>query len=99
VNKQDLSRNLKYFKVPEASIQVIYSKLTMRVFYVYGNILKCMYSTRFSGGPSKLEASPEAQSTPIAATPLLRVMDTSRPDTMIDINGGGRRVGRWKGNK
>jgi len=80
VNKQDLSRNLKYFKVPETSIQAIYSKLTMRVFDVYANILKCMYSTRFSGGPSKMEASPEAQSTPIVATPLLRTIDTSRPD-------------------
>ena len=80
VNKQDLSRNLKFFKVPEASIQSIYSKLAMRVFDVYANILKCLYSTRFSGGSTKSEASPEAQSTPIVVTPLLRTIDTSRPD-------------------
>jgi hypothetical protein len=49
VNKQDLWKNLKNFQVAEASIQSIYSKLAMRVFDVYANILKCMYSTRFSG--------------------------------------------------
>jgi hypothetical protein len=50
VNKQDLGKNLKFFIVPEASIQSVYSKLAMRVFDVYANILKCMYSTRYSGG-------------------------------------------------
>ncbi len=34
VNRQDLSKNLKFFQVPEANIQSIYSKLTMRVFDV-----------------------------------------------------------------
>ena len=69
VNKQDFSKNLKFFNVPEASIQSIYSKLAMRVFDVYANILKCMYSTRFRGGPTRLEDSPEAQPTPIFVTP------------------------------
>ncbi len=82
VNKKDFSKNMKFFKVPEGSIQSVYSKLTMRVFDVYANILKCMYSTRFSGGScsTKLEDSLEAQSSPITATPLLRILDTSRPD-------------------
>ena len=80
VNKKDFSKNMKFFKVPEASIQSVYSKLTMRVFDVYANILKCMYSTRFSGGSTKLEVSLEAQSTPITVTPLLRLFETSRPD-------------------
>ena len=80
VNKEDFSKNMKFFNVPEASIQSIYSKLTMRVFDVYANILKCMYSTRFSGGSTKSEDSLEAQSTPIVDTPLLRTIDTSRPD-------------------
>ncbi len=35
VEKQDLSKNLKFFRVPEASINSIYSKLAMRVFDVY----------------------------------------------------------------
>jgi hypothetical protein len=89
VNKEDLrkSRNLKFLNVPEASIQSIYSKLTMRVFDVYANILKCMYSTRFSGGSTRSTLSvgllektfPEAQPTPMVVTPLIRTIDTSRP--------------------
>ena len=34
VNKKDFSKNMKFFNVPEASIQSVYSKLTMRVFDV-----------------------------------------------------------------
>ncbi len=45
VDKQDFRKNLKFFGVPEASISSIYSKLAMRIFDVYANILKCMYST------------------------------------------------------
>ncbi len=74
VNKKDFSKNMKFFKVPEGSIQSVYSKLTMRVFDVYANILKCMYSTRFSGGSTKLEDSPEAQSSPITTTPPARII-------------------------
>ncbi len=82
VNEQDLRKNLTefFFRVPEASIESIYSKLTMRVFDVYANILKCMHSTRFSGGSAGSGASSEAQSTSNAITPLIRTLDTSRPD-------------------
>jgi hypothetical protein len=80
VNKQDLSKNLKFFNVPDAGIQSIYSKLKMRVFDIYANILKYMYSTRFSGSSTRSEASPEAQPTPILVIPLIHTIDTSRPD-------------------
>ena len=80
VNRQDLSKNLKFFHVPEAIIQSMYSKVAMRVFDVYANILKCMYSTTFSGGSMRSETSPKAQATPIVVTPLIRTIDTSRPD-------------------
>ena len=80
MNKQDLSKNLKFFNVTEVSIQSIYSKLALRVFDVYANILKCMYITRFSGGPTRSEASPEAQPTPVVVTPLIRTMATFCPD-------------------
>jgi hypothetical protein len=63
VNEKDLRKNLKFFKVPESSIESIYSKLTMRVFDVYVNILKCMYSTRYNGGSARSVASSAAQST------------------------------------
>ena len=52
----------------------------MKVFDVYANILKCMYSTRFNEGSVRSEASPEAQSTPTDVTPLIRTIDTSLPD-------------------
>ena len=42
MNEQDLRKNLKFFKVPESSIESIYSKLTMRLFDFYVNILKCI---------------------------------------------------------
>jgi hypothetical protein len=80
VNKQDLIKNLKFFNVPETNIQSIYSKLAMRVFDVYANILKCMYSTRFSGGLTRSETFPETQPTPIVVTPLIHTIDISRPD-------------------
>jgi hypothetical protein len=34
VNEQDLRNNLKFFRVPEGSIQFVYSKVTRRVFDV-----------------------------------------------------------------
>jgi hypothetical protein len=81
VNKQDLSKNLKFFKVPEASINSIYSKLAMRVFDVYANTLKCMYSTRFSGGATRSEDSPNDQPTPFVVTSLTHTINTlPKPD-------------------
>ncbi len=70
VDKRYLSKNLKFFRVSEASIRSIYSKLAMRAFDVYANILKCMYSTRFSGGATRSEASSDAQPTPSVVTSL-----------------------------
>jgi hypothetical protein len=69
VTKQDFSKNLKFCQVPEANIQSIYSKLTMRVFDVHVNILKCMYSTRFKGGSTRSEASPERAIDPHCCQP------------------------------
>ena len=80
VNKQDLSKKLRFFNVSEYSIQSIYSKLALRVFNVYENILKYMYITRFSGGPTRSETSPQTQPTPIVVTPLIRTMVTFCPD-------------------
>ena len=37
VNKQNLSKNIKFFIVTEGNIHSIYSKLVMRVFDVYAN--------------------------------------------------------------
>ena len=51
LNEKDLHDNLAYFKVPEAGIESIGSKLTLVIFDKYANILKGMYSTRFNGRP------------------------------------------------
>jgi hypothetical protein len=81
VDKQDLIKNLKFFRVPEASINSIYSKLVMRVFDVYSNTLKCMYIIRFIGGTTRSEASSDAQPTPSVVTSLTHTIDTlPKPD-------------------
>ncbi len=51
LNEQDLHDNLAYFKVPQAGIDSIRSKLVFKIFDEYANILKGMYSTRFNGRP------------------------------------------------
>jgi hypothetical protein len=76
VDEQDFSKNLKFFRVPEASINSIYSKLAMRVFDVYVNILKCMHITRFRGGTTRSESSPNDQPTPFVVTSLTHTINT-----------------------
>ena len=51
ITEHDLRKNLKFFQVPETTIESIGLKLTMRIFDEYGNILRYMYSTRFNGFP------------------------------------------------
>jgi len=81
LDKQDFRKNLKFFGVPEASISSIYSKLAMRTFDVYANILKCMYSTRFNGATTGSEASTDAQLTPCVDTALTHPIHTlAQPD-------------------
>ena len=53
LNEQDLRKNLKFFRVPEANIEAIGSKLATKIFDEYANILRCMYSVRFNGDPSR----------------------------------------------
>ena len=48
LNEKDLHDNLAYFKVPQAGIESIRSKLAFIIFDEYANILKGMYSTRFN---------------------------------------------------
>ncbi len=51
LNEQDLHDNLADFKVPQAGIDSIRSKVAFKIFDEYANILKGMYSTRFNGRP------------------------------------------------
>jgi hypothetical protein len=53
----------------------------MRVFDVYVNTLKCMCSTRFSGGATRSEASSDDQPTPFVVTSLTHTVDIlPKPD-------------------
>ena len=71
LDEQNLRQNLKFFQVPETSIESIGSKLAMRIFDEYANILKCIYSARFNGGSIGAGSSPEDQQTPETTTPTL----------------------------
>ena len=81
LNEQDLRKNLKFFQVPEASIESIGSKLAMRIFDEYANILRCMYSIRFNGdssGAGSSHRNPSSSETP--TPPLIRSLDTGCPN-------------------
>ncbi len=43
-----------YFKVPQSGIESIRSKLTLKTFDEYANILKDMHNTRFNGSPKDM---------------------------------------------
>ena len=51
LNEEEVKKNLTYFEVPPASIEPIRSKLTIKIFDEYTNVLKDMYShsIRFNG--------------------------------------------------
>ena len=81
LNEQDLRKNLKFFQVPEVSIESIGSKLAMRIFDEYANILRCMYSIRFNGDSSGTGSSHRDPSSPETPTPpLIRSLESGRPD-------------------
>ena len=81
LNEEDLRKNLKFFQVPEASIEVIGSKLVMKIFDEYANILRCMYNTRFNGDPSRTGSSHEDHLIPETPTPsLIRSLQSGHPD-------------------
>ena len=49
LNEVELKKTLEYFKVPSVSLESIRSKLAMKIFDEYANILKGMYRIRFNG--------------------------------------------------
>jgi hypothetical protein len=72
---------MKFFGVPEASINSIYSKLAMKTFDVYANILKCMFSTRFNGGATRSEVYSDVQPTSCVVTSRIHPISTlPQPD-------------------
>ena len=49
LNEEELKKTLDFFKISNASIDPIRSKLARKIFEEYANILKGMYSIRFNG--------------------------------------------------
>ena len=81
LNEEDLRKNLKFFQVPEASIETIGSKLAIKIFDECANILRCMHITRFWGGSSGTGSSTEGPQIPEASAPsLIRSLESGRPD-------------------
>ncbi len=71
LNEQDLHDNLAYFKVPQADIDSIRSKLAFKIFDEYANILKGMYSTRFNGHPKNKGDHDQMDTAPGGPSPPL----------------------------
>ena len=71
LNEQDLHDNLTYFKVPQAGIESIRSKLAFKIFDEYAKILKGMYSTRFNGRPRDNGTHDQMDSAPGGPIPPL----------------------------
>jgi hypothetical protein len=71
LNEQDLHDNLAYFKVPQAGIDSIRSKLSFKIFDEYANILKGMYSTRFNGWPKSKGDHDQMDTVPDGSSPPL----------------------------
>jgi hypothetical protein len=82
LNEQDLHDNLAYFKVPQAGIDSIRSKLPFKIFDEYANILKGMYSTRFNGHPKskgdhdQMDTVPDGSSPPLVTS--LQVWESNK---------------------
>jgi hypothetical protein len=71
LNERDLHDNLTYFKVPQAGIDSIRSKLAFKIFDEYANILKGMYSTRFNGRPKNKADHDQVDTAPGGPSPPL----------------------------
>ena len=71
LNEKDLHDNLTYFKVPQVGIESIRSKLALKIFDEYANILKGMYSTQFNGRPKNKGDHDQMDTTPGEPSPPL----------------------------
>jgi hypothetical protein len=93
LNEKDLHDNLAYFKVPQAGIESIRSKLAFKIFDEYANILKGMYSTRFNGRPKDNGTHDQMDTAPSGPIPpLITSLQTWHPNT-LDVQSRRRRRG------
>ena len=83
LTEQDLHDNLAYFKVPQAGIESIRSKLAFKIFEEYANILKGMYGMRFNGRPSEKGTHEQREPVPDGPRPpLITSLQTWQPNNI-----------------
>jgi hypothetical protein len=86
LNEKDLHNNLAYFKVPQAGIESIRSKLAFRIFDEHANILKGMYSTRFNRRPKDNDTHVQMDTAPSGPLPpLITSLQAWQPNNIITI--------------
>ena len=93
MNKKDLHDNLAYFKVPQASIESIRSKLAFKIFDEYANILKGMYSTRLMDVQRIMATM--TRWTPLQVDPYPSSSPLSKFGSLIRLGAKRRRRRRW----
>jgi hypothetical protein len=76
LNEEELEKNLEYFKVPNASIEPIRSKLAMKIFNECANILKGMYSIRFNGRSDHGDTPTPTRPALCPSSPLINSLTT-----------------------
>jgi hypothetical protein len=82
-NEKDLHDSLSYFKVPQTGIDSIRSKLVLKIFDEYANILKGMYSTRFNGPlESKVDHNQMDTAPGGPSSPLITSLQTWYPNNI-----------------
>ena len=93
LNEQDLRLhdNLHFFKVPDAGMESIRSKLVLKIYDEYVNVLRRMYSVRFNGSASRKGTSSQSQSAPAKPFPLSSTPSTPLPTKFRKHKGRRRR--------
>ncbi len=93
LNEKDLHDNLAYFKVPQAGIESITSKLAFKIFDEYANILAC--TVRDTMGDVQKIMAPMSRWTPPQADPYPSSSPLSKPGSLITL--GAKRRRRTRG--
>ena len=107
LNEEELKKNLTYFEGPPVSIEPIHTKLIMKIFDEYANILKGMYSIRFTEDQTTgILRSVQITEDPTTGTlqpvqlgdPRLLVSTLSQPDRLTKLGNTRRERKRERNN-
>jgi hypothetical protein len=84
LNEEELKKNLAYFKVPSASVEPIHTKLDMKIFDEYTNILKGIIVYDLTEDPTTGTLRP-AQLTEDPTTGTLQSDQLGNPHLLLSI--------------